>query len=285
MSLIRFVTDSTADLPASLIEQYNITVVPLKVHFGDETYLDGITIKPEAFYEKLQNTTQLPTTSQPSPIDFVDAYKKIAEQSPEVKIISLHLSSALSGTYQSALLAKSMLEEQVEITVVDSLSASLGLGFAVMAAAEAAQQGKTVEECVQLAKKCISDQSIYFLVDDLTYLQKGGRIGKAAAMFGSLLNIKPILSVDDNGEVYPFDRVRGSKKAQARVFDAMQQKYGSDPIKLAVLHVAAEEVAEEWAEALKQQMNIKELIISSVGPVIGVHTGPGTIAAIITRAE
>jgi DegV family protein with EDD domain len=285
LSSIRIVTDSTADLPSSIIDKYNIKVVPLKVHFDEETYLDGVTIQPETFYSKLQNAAQLPTTSQPSPINFVDAYKEIAEQAPESNIISIHLSSALSGTYQSAMLAKSMLEEQVEITVVDSLSASFGLGFAVIAAAEAANQGKTVEECVQLSKKCIADQTIFFLVDDLTYLQKGGRIGKAAAMFGSLLNIKPILSVDDHGEVYPMDRVRGSKKAQMRIFEAIQQKYGSDAVKLAVLHVAAEDVAQEWGEALKQQLNIKELVISSVGPVIGVHTGPGTIATIVTRAE
>jgi DegV family protein with EDD domain len=283
LSVIRIVTDSTADLPESVIEKYNIKIVSLKVNFGEETYLDGKTITTEDFYVKLQNSSQLPTTSQPSPIDFVDTYKAIAEETPDAKIISIHLSSALSGTYQSALLAKSMLED-MEITVVDSLSASYGLGFAVLAAAEAAEEGKSAEACVQEVKKCIADQQIYFLVDELTYLQKGGRIGKAAALLGAMLNIKPILSVDEKGEVFPLDRVRGSKKAQGRILELMQKEYGSEPVRIAVCHCDAENVAKEWGETIRQQFNVKELVISSVGPVIGVHTGPGTIAAIITRA-
>jgi DegV family protein with EDD domain len=285
LSVIRIVTDSTADLPESIVEKFNIKVVPLKVHFGEETYLDGKTITPEAFYAKLQKSSQLPTTSQPSPIDFVDTYKAIVEETPDAKIISIHLSSALSGTYQSALLAKSMLEDAADIFVMDSLSASYGLGFAVLAAAKAAQEEKSLEDCIRDVKKCITEHQIYFLVNDLTYLQKGGRIGKAAALFGSMLNIKPILSVDDKGEVFPLDKVRGSKKAQARILEFMKKEYGSDPVQVAVCHCDAEEMAKEWAEIIQQQFNVQDLVISSVGPVIGVHTGPGTIAAIITRGQ
>lgn len=284
MSEIRIVTDSTADIPESVLSQYNIKVVPLKVHFGEETFLDRQTITPDQFYMKLKASDQLPTTSQPSPVDFLNTYKAIAEETPDAKVISIHLSSALSGTYQSALLAKSMLEDKLEVTVIDSLSASLGTGFAVIAAAKAAEEGKSAENCVQAAKKVISGHSIFFTVDELTYLQKGGRIGKAAALFGAMLNIKPILSVDDDGAVYPVDKVRGSKRAQSRVLELLQQEYGSEQIQVAVCHCSAEQEAKAWSELIKEKFNVSEMILSEVSPVIGVHTGPGTIATIVSRA-
>lgn len=284
MSQIRIVTDSTADLSDDLQKQFSIEVVPLKVIFGDESYLDGKTMSSDQFYTKLQQVTYLPTTSQPSPIDFANTYRKIAEETPDAQIISIHLSSTLSGTYQSAMLAKSMLENKINITVIDSLSVSYGLGYNVLAAAKAVLAGKSYEECVAVAKNKVGQQRIYFMVDTLEYLQKGGRIGKAAALIGSLLNIKPVLTVTPSGEVESVDKIRGMKKAQARIVELLKQEYGSDLIDLSVLHGAAEQEALVWGEQVKPQFNVREWSVEQVGPVLGVHTGPGTLALIATRA-
>lgn len=212
MGKIRIVTDSTADIPADVRQQLDIEVVPLKVHFDSEAFLDGVTITSEQFIDKLVSSASLPTTSQPSPVEFLDVYSRLGAE-PDTHIISIHLSSALSGTYQSAVLAKSMYEGAAEITVVDSKSACYGIGLLAAAAARAAQEGRTAEEIERLVQTLRSDTRIYFLVDTLQYLQKGGRIGKAAAVVGSLLNIKPILSIDDDGQVNSVDKVRGQKKA------------------------------------------------------------------------
>ncbi|UQZ87261.1 DegV domain-containing protein [Paenibacillus konkukensis] len=194
----------------------NIELIPLKVHFGVETYKDSVDMGPEAFFEKLAASASLPTTSQPSPVEFVEAYKRAGASGASV--ISIHLSSRMSGTYQSALLAKSMLEEDgCDLSVVDSRTASYGIGMLVVCAAEAAREGRSKEEILEMIDTIRRQTKIYFLVDTLEYLQKGGRIGKAAALLGSLLNIKPILSISEEGEVFPVDKVRGQKKAMGAV--------------------------------------------------------------------
>ncbi len=212
MESIYVVTDSTADIPKDLAKTLGITVVPLKVHMLKETYLDGETITPEQFYEQLKISGELPTTSQPSPMDFVDIYKNLANGKP-AKIVSIHLSAALSGTVQSALLAKTMVEELgIDVHVFDSKKASYSIGIIVVGVAKAIQEGKTFDEVIEIANDLIERTQVYFMVDTLTYLQKGGRIGRAASLFGTLLNIKPILSLNDQGEVYAVDKVRGSKR-------------------------------------------------------------------------
>ncbi len=193
-----------------MAEAYGIEVVPLTLMFGEEAFRDNLDMTPEQFYERLPRSQQLPTTSQPSPVEYMNVYRRILERHPGSPIISYHISSGLSGTYQSAVLAKSMLEEEGEgITVVDSLSASYGFGFMVVHAARLSAEGKGPEEILEAVEHMRQSRKLYFLVDTLEYLQKGGRIGKASAILGTLLNIKPILSIDAEGIIYAVEKVRG----------------------------------------------------------------------------
>jgi DegV family protein with EDD domain len=278
MGDIRIVTDSTSDIPLFLRQSLNIEVVPLKVQIGEETYVDGVTIEPEQFYEKLAVSDQLPTTSQPSPVDFVEVYHQLADDSPGTQIISIHLSSTFSGTYQSALLAKSMMKGKADIQVIDSRTASYGCGAMTVAAARAALDGKPVDQCIQAAQKVYQQMKIYFLVDTLDYLQKGGRIGKAASLLGSLLAIKPILTIDGEGQVASVEKARGHKKAVGRIVERLRENYGETPVHLMVAHANAVPSAEQFAGLLKSSLNVKEILFTSLGPVIGAHVGPGTLA-------
>lgn len=279
MTKIRIVTDSTADIPQKEKEALGIEVVPLKVHFGSETYVDGVDITSSEFYEKLAAASELPTTSQPSPVDFMDVYKQWADE-PDTEIISIHISSAFSGTYQSAVLAKSLLEDQMKVHIVDSRTTCYGLGMLVVTAAKAAAEGKSAEEILALIEKLRSETRIYFIVDTLEYLYKGGRIGKASALFGSLLNIKPILTIDDSGEVAPVDKVRGAKKALTRMIEMLKEDFGDRPIRLVIGHSGTKESAAELRDMVCSQVNVESDSYIEIGPVIGVHTGPGTLAVI-----
>jgi len=283
MKNIRIVTDSTADIPSALREQLGIEMVPLKIHFGAEEYLDAVTLQSTEFYEKLQSSPHFPRTSQPSPAEFLNLYQNLLAE-PDTTVISIHLSSSLSGTYQSALLASTMLEDGAgAVHVVDSHSASYGIGALVAAAAEAALAGRSVEEILQLIQTMRDNFYIYFLVDTLEFLQKGGRIGKASALFGSLLNIKPILSLDAKGEVEAIDKVRGHKKAIARILELLAADVSGRSIQqLHIAHANNLEGAEQLREAITGQFTVGQIGYISLGPVIGAHAGPGTIAAFVS---
>ncbi|GIP36746.1 hypothetical protein J31TS4_00260 [Paenibacillus sp. J31TS4] len=279
MSRVRIVTDSTSDIPAELRQELGIEVVPLKVHLGTETFLDSVNIEPEQFYERLAQSSAPPTTSQPSPVDFVELYKRILSEDPEASILSIHLSSAMSGTYQSAVLARSLLEQDADITTIDSRSACYGFGQLVVLAAEAARDGKSKDEIVAMVEKARDNMVLYFLVDTLEYLQKGGRIGKASALLGSLLNIKPILSIDQEGSIYSIDKARGTKKAMARIMELMKKQVGDDrTLRVVVAHANAMPAAEELSASIRQHFQVSSLGYTSIGPVIGTHAGPGTVA-------
>lgn len=275
MSRIRIVTDSTSDIPAEMRKALAIEMVPLKVHFGEEAYLDSVTVQPEEFYRKLAEASSLPTTSQPSPMDFLDVYTRLSEE-PGTQIISIHLSSRLSGTYQSACMAKSMMESEADITIVDSHSATYGIGLLVVAAARAALAGQSKDEILQLVKELRSKTSLYFLVDTLEYLHKGGRIGRAGALIGSLLNIKPILTVDEDGVVTSVDKVRGFKRAMARIVELLKERYRG-PVRVTVAHADTPQHAEELSALLHQHFEVAEMMYTSIGPVIGAHVGRGTV--------
>ncbi|WP_159887058.1 DegV family protein [Paenibacillus puerhi] len=277
MSQVRIVTDSTSDVPAELRKELGIEMVSLQVLFGTEAFRDAVDISPDAFYERLAGSKVSPTTSQPSPAEFMDVYQRLADMG-EGPIISIHLSSAMSGTYQSAQLAKSMIEDKADVTVIDSKSASYGFGLLVVAAAEAARQGKSKEEIVALIERLREGTNIYFLVDTLEYLQRGGRIGKAAALVGSILNIKPILSISDDGQVHSVDKVRGSKKAIARIAEMLQKDYGDRKVRLALAYTTGRENVQELEAQLKPLLQVESIIYTQIGSVIGTHTGPGTIA-------
>ncbi|MEW9697808.1 DegV family protein [Paenibacillus sp. SI8] len=282
MKNIRIVTDSTADIPLAIRQELNIEMVPLKIHFGQDEYLDTVTLQSDQFYEILKTSSHFPKTSQPSPAEFLELYQKLLEE-PDTEVISIHLSSALSGTYQSALLASTMLEaNDGKVHVVDSRSASYGIGALVVAAAEAARAGQSVEQILQLVQKVRENYYIYFLVDTLEFLQKGGRIGKASALFGALLNIKPILSIDAEGEVAATDKVRGHKKAIARILELLGADLSGRGIHtLHIAHANNLEGAEQLRVSIMQHFAVQHVDYITLGPVIGAHAGPGTIAAFV----
>lgn len=284
MGRIRLVTDSTADIPKEICQELGIEVVPLKVHFGNDTYRDGVSLQAEQFYELLSHSPVLPTTSQPSPVDFLEVYKRLNEE-PDVQIISIHISSDLSGTYQSAVLAKSLLNEKADVTTIDSRTTSYGMGGIVVAAAEAAKQGKSKEECITLIQSLMDRSKLYFLVDTLEYLQRGGRIGKVAALLGSLLKIKPILSVEE-GEAVSVDKVRGNKAAVLRIIELFKQReMAASKVKVMIAHANAPEAASELGALMEANFQIKVISYTVLGPVIGTHVGPGTVAAFMFPVE
>jgi DegV family protein with EDD domain len=287
MTTIRIVTDSTADLPADVRKQFGIEMVPLQLSFGDETFLDTVTIDTDQFYKKLAVSDQLPKSSQPSTIAFKEMYERILTETPDAHIISIHLSASLSGTYQSAVIGSTMVEidgGESHITVFDSKSASIGSGVLVLKAAEMAAAGSSKEQIIAAIEQLRSDTTIYFLVDTLEYLQKGGRIGKASAVIGSLLNIKPILTLDEDGVVSSIDKVRGLKKAMLRIIELLGQEFNShEPVTVTFAYAERLEGAHEFNELLKANFNVQSTIYYELGPVIGTHAGPGTIGLFMHR--
>lgn len=277
--MVRIVTDSTSDLPAALVEEYQIRVVPLKVMFGTESFLDGLDLTPDEFYVKLREASALPTTSQPAPGEFEAVYRELsADGSP---VISLHLSGGLSGTYQSARLGASA-AEPADISVFDTKSATSGLGMIVVEAAKAALAGATKDQIVTLVQQCIAHNHVLLMVDTLEYLQKGGRIGRAQAFLGSLMNIKPILVLVD-GIVTPLEKVRGRAKGLIRMAElgAERVKPG-ERVMVSIGHAQDPAGAAQLAEKVKAVFpNLESVQIREVGPVIGTHVGPGTLGLLI----
>lgn len=282
---VRIVTDSTADIPREVRERLRIEMVPLKVLFGQASYLDVVDLDADSFYAKLAEAPSLPTTSQPSPTEFSEVYERILREDPGASIISIHLASVLSGTYQSAVLAASMLEEEADITVYDSKSASYGIGTVVVAAAEMAAAGRSKEEILAEIEEIHNRLRLYFLVDTLEYLQKGGRIGKASAVLGSLLNIKPILSLDRDGGVMAVDKVRGQKKAIQRIVDLLRQDYEGKAVDVTMAWTTSRDTADQLLEQLRPHFDIRKVHYTTIGAVIGTHVGPGTSAVFMNGAR
>lgn len=277
MSLIRIVTDSTADLNPDLYSKNNIEVVPLKVLFGQQVFRDGVDISPTDFYNRLISTDDLPSTSQPSPGDFLKVYQKLLDDGAET-IISIHISSKLSGTAQTAQVAANMLPD-ADITVIDSQYVHGALGLIVLAAAKAAARGCSKEEVLSLVQDLMGKMEVYFIVDTLEYLQRGGRIGKAEALLGSVLNIKPILTVKE-GIIQPFAKVRGKNKAINKMIEAAVQKSGGRKVVGCFLHASDPTGLLQVKEKAFANLNIAEYITIQVGPVVGTHVGPGTVGFI-----
>lgn len=283
------VADSTADVPKAMVEEYGIHIVPMRLSFGEESFVEGIDITVEEFYDKLTKSNELPTTSQTSPSQYVEVYRNLMQEHPGAPIISIHISSGMSGTYQSALLAKSMIEEEdgvdADITVIDSLCATYGFGLQVVLAARLAKQGMSPAEIKVEVERVGKERKLYFLVDVLEYLQKGGRIRKSAAIVGSLLNIKPILSVDQEGSIYPVDKVRGQKKAVSKVIELFINDLGDQKdLNIAVCDAVNPEGAEEMIRLMSEHFTLHEVVRTSIGAVVGTHVGPGTVAVFVWPA-
>ncbi|MDX9872004.1 MAG: DegV family protein [Clostridia bacterium] len=276
---IRVVTDSTSDLPPEYVKENNINVIPLYVNFPDATYRDGVDMAPAEFYPLLKSAKDfIPKTSTPTREDFTQVYKSLLEEGYEV--ISIHISSGLSSTFSIAKAAAQTLSDRIH--VFDSKSISLGIGLQVMETVDMIKQDLHLSEIADYLHKLRHRTEVLFSIDTLEYLQKGGRIGKVSSLLGSILNIKPVIRVED-GIYVPLDKVRNQKQAikrkvehMAKVLDGLRPRY------VGVAHGAAEEAAHCLKELAESTFDIKVSILQEASPVIGVHAGPGCLGLSFT---
>jgi DegV family protein with EDD domain len=279
MPKIAIVTDSTSDIPHDMVKEYNITVVPLSVIFSsEETYVDNgedITIKQ--FYEKLKTVKKLPTSAQPTSADFLKAYRSLIEQGYD-SIISIHISQKMSGTLASALAAQKELKDH-DIEVIDSYNVHMPCGIIVVRAAQMAQEGKSKQEILEKVYQMRDRIKTLFIPKTLEYLQRGGRIGKAKGLVASLLEIKPILTID-SGEISQFKTTRRWNQAKKELINSMKNMI-KDPQKLVVIVSDSDNKEEGRAlmETIKEEFNPKELMETDIGVIVGTHLGPGAINA------
>jgi DegV family protein with EDD domain len=276
MSKVVIVTDSTAYLPQEIYSDLPIHVLPLQVIWGDEIFRDGVDIKPEAYYQKLQTSKISPTTSQPSPKVFQDKYQELLAQGYD--ILSIHISTGISGTVNSAEQAKHLLKTD-HVTIIDSRITGMSLGFIVLFAARAAKNGSSLAECKAIAESMIPGAGAVFAVSSLEYLHRGGRISNASAFLGTALQLKPILWFMD-GKIVAKEKIRTFSKALDRLINLMVEIVGTRKVAIGVVHADAQEAAEKVLQKTIDAIGkdrVVESIVTSVSPVVGTHTGPGTI--------
>jgi DegV family protein with EDD domain len=277
---VAVVTDSTAYLPDQLADRYGVDVVSLRVTVGGNAGTEGSDVRPADVALALAERRAAVKTSRPAPVEFVAAYRRAFDEGAEA-VLSLHISEQLSGTCQAARLAAAEVGGRIE--VVDSRSVAMGLGFAVLAAAEAADAGADLSTARAAAHATMARTAIFFYVDTLEYLRRGGRIGAAAALLGTALSVKPILYVQD-GAVLVREKVRTTTRALARLEDLAAEAAGEDGCDLAVHHLAAGERAERLCERLVARLpKVGRTVASEIGAVVGAHTGPGTLGVVVVR--
>lgn len=276
---VKIVTDSTADLPVEIVKKLDIEVVPLNLHFGTTTFKDGIDISVDDFYDRLINTNEFPTTSQPSVGDFLEKYKEIIDNSDG--IVSIHISSKLSGTFNSAIQARDSLDSNNKIEVIDTGQVSMGVGLVAKACAEAAIGGATIDEVTNLSKELSMRTECFAAIDNIEYLRRGGRIGRAAEFIGTLLKLKPMIMLKD-GLVDKLGRARTFPKAIASLENIVRD-YGSVEA-LSVMYSTTTPFAEKLSSTLDELLPEKEsVVLTRLGPVIGAHGGPGAIGIAMIR--
>ncbi|MFZ6020007.1 MAG: DegV family protein [Chloroflexota bacterium] len=275
MNNIAIVTDSTANIPAEWVEQYAIRIVPLKIHWGSETYLDGIDLTPEEFYRRLSSNKQLPTTSQPSIQDFLKVFESLADEGATGIVVPL-ISSGISGTVDSAQAAVRLFT-RVPVEIIDTQITSMGQVMIILAAARAAEQGASLQEVRQAADEVVNRLKVFFAVDTLEYLHRGGRINGASRYFGTALDIKPILFFNSEGKIDALERVRTKKKALQRLIALAEQQADGRPVHVGIVHANVPQAAQEFRDEVEKRLKCKEIFTIEFSPVIGVHVGPGTI--------
>jgi DegV family protein with EDD domain len=274
MSQVAIITDSTAYIPKDILANLNVTVAPQVLIWGNETLRDGVDIQPEAFYNRLQKSTVMPTTSQVTIGQFKDMFSNLLDEGKQV--LALLISTKLSGTIDSAVQAKDMLPGAA-IEIVDSKTTAMALGFQVLTVARAADGGASLAECKALAEKSTEHVGVVFAVDTLEFLHRGGRIGGGQRFLGTVLNMKPILEVT-GGRVEGIERVRTRSKSLNRLVEIIEERIGGrKPVRLATLHANSPEDARALLDMANSRLNAVESIISEVSPVVGTHTGPGTV--------
>ena len=276
---VAIVTDSTADLPTQLTKSRSITVVPLTLNFEGRSLLDGVDIRPSEFYRKLPNATTHPTTSQPSAGRFAETYAQLLSDHDE--IVSIHISEKLSGTYASAVQGADMTDPK-RVRVVDSQLVSMSLGLVTLAATEMAAKGESAESIADRVTAMREHVQTYFSVATLEFLRRGGRIGRANAMLGSVLQVKPVLCIRD-GQVTPLERVRTFDRALNRIIELARAVDRGHGLCVIVGHADAEDDAERVARGLEDMA--ETLMIQPLGPVVGAHAGPGVVGLGCYAAE
>jgi len=269
---VKIVTDSTADLPPQLAKELGITVVPVYVRFGDKVYRDRVDINEDEFYQRLLHDPIHPSTTQPSPQDFVDVYNNLAQEADG--IISVHVSSKLSGNYNSALRGKELVEKECPIEVVDSQVVTMGLGQLAIIANTIAESGKSLQQVAEGVKQMIPSIHVLGLLDTLKYLALGGRIGKVQALLGSILSVKPILTIKD-GELLPAGRVRNRTMGIDRLFGFV--KNAVDIQDVAVVYNTTPDEAQALVGRIGSIFPKERIRLARLGPALGVHAGPGIL--------
>lgn len=287
--MIGLITDSTCDLPAEIMKKYSIELVPLTVHFDEEIYYDKVDLENKKFYSMMESASKLPTTSQPSVGLFINRYKKLADKYDQ--IISIHISSALSGTCESARIAAAQIEE-IKIEVIDSKLTSTGLGFLVLLAAKMIKKGNDFKEIKNTIITEKDNIDIFFTVNELTYLEKGGRIGKAQAFLGSVFNFNPILELSSGtGKIIPKEKIRGYKKTNKKMMElALAAAKNSEQVNFGYLYGENnknyKQFKSDFDYELKKQNNFEYQVFSNqIGTVLTSHTGPLVYGIVIYRGE
>lgn len=271
MPSVKIVTDSLADIPPALLNELDITTVPCIVRFGNQEFRDRIDLSLNEFYQRLAESPTLPSTSQPAVGVFEETYRQLAETTDA--ILSIHLTGALSGTLNTARLAAQNISN-VKIELVDSQQVTMALGWLVILAARAARAGYPLAKIKAIVEDAIPRVHLVAMLDTLEYAQRGGRLGKAKALVGTLLNVKPLLSVE-HSEVVPVENVRTQKRALERLAEIV---LGSGPIQeLAVIHAAAEDQAKKLRQMLAETFPEDRIILTEAGPVLAAHVGPGAV--------
>jgi DegV family protein with EDD domain len=278
---VKIVTDTLSDITSDLAEELGITVVPLYVRFGEEIYKDRVEITSEEFYRRLVLESKLPSTTQPTPNDFLDVYNKLAEETDEILVIVV--SSKLSGTYQSATQAKETMKAKCRIEIVDSLSVAMNMGLIVIAAVNAVNNGANLDKAAKLARGAIERSHLTAYFDTLKYLAKGGRIGKAQGLLGSMLSVKPILTIKE-GEMAPLTRVRSLNVGLDYLYN-IAVSFKDNIEAMAVEHCTTPDDADKLVERLAAIYPREKIYRSVISPVIGTYSGPNALALTVLEAE
>jgi len=274
MGKIAVVTDSASNLPPEVAAQYGITVVPIYLHWDGRTYRDGVDITPDEVYRRLRENKHLPHTAAPSAGDFLQTYLRLGCEAEG--IVSVHLPTELSGVIRAARLAADLAREEVPVRVVNAGTAAMGAGFVALAAAQAAAQEADLDAVAQVAREISPRVMVYAMLDTLEYLWRGGRIGRAAALVGAVLQIKPILYLNDN-IVDVLAKPRTRSRALRVMLDEMARWVDGRPVHVAVLHADAPEEARLLREQVEARFRCAEVLTSAFTPVMGAHTGPGLL--------
>ena len=274
MKKIAFITDSTAYLSPAFVKEHDISIIPLNLHWDGTNYRDGVNITPNEFYDLLAASKSIPSTSQPTYGEFEELMKELAAKNDTV--MAVLISSGISGTVDSALMAQKHLSKYA-IEVVDSKLTSAGLALLMKALVQARAQGADAKQLTELAYRIIDTSGIFFMVDTLEYLHKGGRIGGASRYLGGALNIKPILYLNQEGKIDALEKVRTKKKALQRLMDLAVEKADGKKAYVGIIHAQAPTEAEAVQKALSERLNAAEMDIYELSPVIGTHVGPGTV--------